>query len=177
MFCPWSAVFFLVFFSFAGILLWPLDSARESAETNVLSVHYNKATESYKGSQAPRTAFLWSDDWEERMLLEVLRLLTLSKLPGFGPNIWPDFRTLDHITPFPVFSQRPCPWSSSTGGSFSSRSCSSQNTLLLSKPGSKNQTKPGLICPAWIKGTAWRGPGTHLSAWYSSFPAALLQKK
>lgn len=98
------------------------------------------------------------------MLLEVLRLLTLSKLPVLGPNIWPDFRTLDHITPFPVFSQRPRPWSSSTGGSFSSRSCSSQNALLLSKPGSKNQTKPGLIHPAWIKGTAWRGPGAHLSA-------------
>lgn len=54
--------FWFFFFSFAGILLWPLDSARESAETNVLSVHYNKATESYKGSQAPRTAFSWSDD-------------------------------------------------------------------------------------------------------------------
>lgn len=65
-------------------------------------------------------------------------------------NKWPDFRTPEHITPSAVFSQRPCPCSSSVGGYFSFRPCSNQITLLLSNlnASSINQTRPGLIHPA-----------------------------
>lgn len=68
-----------------------------------------KQQKAKSGSGSQRSFFMAgrSNDQVERMLLEVLRLLTY--LPVLGHNRWSDFRTLDNVTPLPVFSRRPHP--------------------------------------------------------------------